>query len=143
MDEIGIDELVRGLESLTLPNERFRHRDHLRFTHYRLMHDGYPFALDTVSAQIARFARHHGGAQKFHLTLTHCWVHLVAGALAEASRHDSFEATIARNPELLDKSLPLRYYSRVRLFSDRARNRWLGPDLHELPACPIHRGTAA
>jgi hypothetical protein len=142
-DEIGLEALVRGVETLTLPNGRFRHRDHLRFAHHRLVRDGYPFALDTVGAAIARFASHHGHGEKFNLTLTQCWVRLVAGALAEASAGLAFDETIARNPELLDTSLPLRYYSRDRLFSGAARRSWLEPDLRELPRCPIHRGVAA
>lgn len=143
MDETGLEVLARGVETLTLPNERFGHREHLGLVYYRLVRDGYPFALDTVSAQIARFARRHGHAEKFHLTLTQCWVRLVAGALAAAPPHRTFEETVARSPELLDKSLPLLYYSRERLFSDAARGSWLEPDLRELPRCPIHRGVAA
>lgn len=143
MDEIGLESLARGVETLALSTERFRHREHLAFAYYRLVHDGYPFALDSVSAQIARFARRHGHPEKFHLTLTQCWVRLVAGALAAAPSHGTFEQTIARNPELLETSLPLRYYSRGRLFSDVARASWVEPDLRELPRCPIHRGVAA
>jgi len=143
MDEIGLESVARGIETLTLPNERFRHREHLGFAYYRLMRDGYPFALDGVSAQLARFAGRHGHADKFHLTLTQCWVRLVAGALAAAPSHCTFDQTIERNPELLDTSLPLRYYSRERLFSGAARGSWLEPDLRELPHCPIHRGVAA
>ena len=142
-DEMRIDELVRRLGDLTLLNQLFRHRDHLRFAHYRLLRNGWPFALDAVSEQIARFARHHGQPGKFHVTMTQCWVRLVAGALAGEPRKCSFEQLVARHPQLLDKSLPMQYYSRERLFSDAARARWLEPDLCELPRCPIHRGVAA
>lgn len=142
-DEIGIEELVRGLDALTLPTECFRHRDHLRFAHYRLAHDGYPFAIDTVSERIARFARHHGSAKKFHVTLTQCWVRLIAGALASTPSTASFDELLARCPELADTTLPLRYYSRERLFGDAAHSSWVEPDLRELPRCPIHRGLAA
>jgi hypothetical protein len=126
-----------------LSNDAFRHRDHLRFAHARLLRDGYPFALDSVAEEIARFARRHGNAEKFHLTMTHCWVRLVAHALSIAPRDGTFEELIAARPELLDKALPLRYYSRDRLYSDAARTRWLEPDLRELPAVAIHRGAAA
>jgi hypothetical protein len=142
-DEMPIDELVRRLGDLTLPNQLFRHREHLRFAHHCLLRDGWPFALDTVCEQIARFARHHGQAGKFHLTMTQCWVRLLAGALAGEPRACSFEQLVTRHPQLLDKSVPLRYYSRERLFSDAARARWVEPDLHELPTSPIHRGVAA
>jgi hypothetical protein len=142
-DQLGIEDLVRELAALTLPNERFRHREHLRFAHHRLLRDGWPFALDAVAEQIARFAHHHGQAERFHVTLTQCWVRLVAGALAGEPRDCSFEQLVSHHPELLDKALPLRYYSRERLFSTAARAGWLEPDVRELPRCPIHRGVAA
>ena len=121
----------------------FRHRDHVRLAYDRLLRDGYPFALETVAAAIEQLARHHGSPRKFHVTVTACWVRLVAAALADESRDCSFEQLIARHPELLEQALPLRYYSRERLFGDAARAAWLEPDLVELPRCPIHRGVAA
>jgi hypothetical protein len=140
---VSDEELVRGVAELTLPNERFHHREHLRFARYRVLRDGYPFALESVSEQIARFASRHGHAQKFHVTMTQCWVRIVAGALADEPSDRSFEQLVARHPQLLDKHLPLRHYSRERLFSEPARTGWVEPDLLELPRCPIHRGVAA
>ena len=137
------EDLVRGVAELSLTNECFHHREHLRFTRYCVLRDGYPFAIETVSELIARFASRHGQAQKFHVTMTHCWVRIVAAALADEPRDCSFEQLVARHPQLLDKHLPLRYYSRERLFSDAARAGWMEPDLLELPRCPIHRGVAA
>jgi hypothetical protein len=142
-DEIEIDDLVTGLRELTLPSEGFRHREHLRFAHYRLLHDGYPFAIETVSDAIMRFARRHGHGQKFHATLTQCWVRLLAAALDAEPGGMTFETLTERRPELLDKALPLRYYTRERLFSDAARAGWREPDLCDLPRCSIHRGAAA
>jgi hypothetical protein len=141
--ELDIGALVSGLEALTLPNERFKHREHLRFAHYRLLRDGYPFALESVGDAIARYARHHGQARKYHVTLTECWVRLLAGALAVEPRDATFDDVMRRHPDLLDPALPLRYYSRERLFGEAARVRWCEPDLRELPRCPIHRGVAA
>ena len=141
--ELDIQELVSGLEALTLPTERFKHREHLRFAHYRLLCDGYPFALESVGCAIARYARHHGHARQYHVTLTECWVRLLAAALAAEPRDATFDDVMRRHPELLDPALPLRYYSRERLFDDAARARWREPDLRGLPRCPIHRGVAA
>ena len=138
-----IAELLQGLADGALSNADFRHPDHLRVAHYYLLRDGYPFALETVSATIRRFAELHGASRKFHATITECWVRLVAAALAESPGVRSFETLVALHPHLLAKETPLRHYTRERLFSDAARAGWLEPDLLELPRCPIHRGVAA
>lgn len=138
--ELPIEELLQGLAGGTLPNERFRHRDHLRLAHHLVLREGYPFALEAVTDTIRRFATGHGLAEKFHLTMTHCWVRLVAAALADEPWSCSFERLVARHPALLDRGMPLRYYSRDRLFADSARAAWMEPDLAALPSCPIHRG---
>ncbi len=142
MPDLPIEVLISKLESLALPNAEFRHREHLRAAHYYVLRDGYPFALATVRRSIRRFAAHHGTPTLFHVTLTECWVRLVAGALAGEPFECSFAELSARHPDLLEKNAPLRHYSRERLFSERARRTWVEPDLRELPHCPIHRGRA-
>jgi len=82
---------------------------------------------------IMRFAAHHGHAGKYHATLTTAWVRFVA---FHAANHpsDLFDDFLAQNSELLDKTLPLRFYSRERLFSEVARASWMEPDLRAFPA---------
>ena len=60
--------------------------------------------------------------------------------LACRSRASSSEL-LDRCPELADKDLPLKYYSRERLFSDEARAGWIEPSqLHNsaTPQRPIN-----
>jgi hypothetical protein len=44
----------------------------------------------------------------------------------------SFTEVLRTHPRLLDKDLPLAFYSREQLFSDRARLAWLEPDRQPL-----------
>ncbi|HME82301.1 MAG TPA: hypothetical protein VKF82_09520 [Candidatus Eremiobacteraceae bacterium] len=82
---------------------------------------------------IRRFAAHHGHAPKFHFTLTALWVRLVAAHVADHP-DAAFDELIDLDNRLLDKDLPLRFYSRAQLFSEHARASWVEPDVRPLPA---------
>jgi hypothetical protein len=121
-----------ALEKAVIPNHAFRHRDHLRAAWLYIRERGSRGAEEAMLLTIRRFATAHGHAGKFHHTLTAAWVRLVAAHVAE---HDdaSFEDLIALDERLLDKDLPLRFYSRELLFSARARAQWVDPDREALP----------
>jgi hypothetical protein len=133
-------DLVSALESLRLPNDAFRHRQHVQATVYYLRTFGFPDAQERVLRVISRYAASLGHQQKFHVTLTRCWVRLVAAALDAEKSAQSFEEFLEHNPDLLDKTMPLRFYSRDALFHEDTRARWVEPDLQALPLCPPHAG---
>jgi hypothetical protein len=127
------DFLLREqFETRTLPNEAFRHREHVRLTWiYLTLEDA-----DRVEARLSRslleLATSHGVAQRFHHTLTVAWVRIIESE--RRLRPDSpFDALVAARPGLLDKDAPLAYYTRERLYSNEARQRWVEPDLKPLP----------
>jgi hypothetical protein len=123
---------LNALESGQIANANFGHRDHLRAAWIYVVRDGTTEAIRAMERTIRRFAAHHGQSNKFHMTLTVVWVTLVA-VHAACHRQSSFDRFLAINGELLDKDLPLRFYSRERLFGDGARSEWLAPDLRRLP----------
>lgn len=125
------DMFLFQFENCTLLKENFKHQGHLRIAWLYLR--AYPFeeALIKTTEGILRFATSLGAKHIYHETLTRVWVHLVYHAMRD---DDSFHFNefIAKNPSLLDKNLPLKYYSHVRLFSDEARYHWLLPNLKVL-----------
>lgn len=123
---------LRALETCQIQNSQFGHRDHLRAAWIYVMRYGAAQAAPITQRAIMRFAAHHGHTGKYHATLTAAWVCFVA---IHAAYHpsDLFDDFLAQNSELLDKNLPLRFYSRERLFSDVARARWMEPDLRPFP----------
>ena len=126
--------MVSRLESLSLTNAEFRHRQHLEVAFWYLRSKGNEAGAQAVAHAIEAFTRHLGHADKFHQTITLCWVRLVAAAMAEVGPCDSPDALIVAHPGLLDKNLPLRFYSRELLSSDKARREWVGPDIRPLPS---------
>jgi hypothetical protein len=105
--------------------EPFHHRDHLRVTFLYLRQFGEQGTRQRLGPAILRYAAARNGAEKYHETITQAWIRLVASASAQVG---DFEAMLAANPQLLDKNLVDRYYSRELLQSTEARRRWMEPD---------------
>src|SRR5206468_2892388 len=81
-----------------------------------------------MRATLRRFASSLGHLEKYHETITLFWVHFLARERAMAA-DKSLEQIVKANRQLLEKDFPLTYYSRQLLFSDRARESWVEPDL--------------
>jgi hypothetical protein len=69
-------------------------------------------ATDRMVEALRGKAAAAGHPEKYHHTVTVFWMRQVAA--------------------LLDKDLPLDYYTRERLFSDDARHGWIEPDVRPL-----------
>jgi hypothetical protein len=111
--ELGDIDFVRAFESGRIAPAGFRHAAHLRLALAYLVECGSTAeATDRMAAALRRFATAAGKPDKYHHTLTVFWMRAVA--------------------RLLDSTLPLRYYSRDRLFADRARATWVEPDLQPM-----------
>ncbi|HZT77133.1 MAG TPA: hypothetical protein VFA27_10775 [Vicinamibacterales bacterium] len=108
-DRSFIDAFERG----DIAAAAFHHPEHLRLAlAYLADSRSEAEAVRRMSAALAAFARANGHESKYHETLTIFWIRSVA--------------------RLLDRQLPLEYYSRERLFGDVARRQWVDPDLKPL-----------
>ena len=121
-----------ALETCTLPNHQFRHRDHVRAAWLYVKKYGPHDAIAAMESTIVRFAAHHGHGVKFHKTLTIAWVKLVAFH-ERCHPLEAFDDFVSMNGKLLDKHLLRSFYSGERLFSEEARTQWVEPDLRTFP----------
>jgi hypothetical protein len=126
------DELARALERGQIPDEGFHHASHLTVAWvYLLECSSTGEAAARMAATLRRFAASVGQVEKYHHTITVFWVRRLAAE--RASRPGgSLHEILTDVPALLDKRLPLAYYSSARLFSDEARASWLEPDVRPL-----------
>jgi len=125
-------ELTRTLERGEIANENFHHVSHLHVAWvYLAESSSVQQAANKMRDTLRRFAVAAGKPQKYHETITLLWVHLLSHAHA-ASDGERLEEIVHANPQLLEKNLPLAYYSAERLFSDEARTSWVEPDLKPL-----------
>ena len=103
-------EFARAFERGEIPPSEFHHAAHLRLALAYLAECGsVEEATAKMSAAIRQFAAALGKADKYHHTITVFWIQMLA--------------------RLLDKNLPLTYYSPEVLWSDEARRGWIAPDL--------------
>jgi len=108
-------ELIAAFEGGSVAPSAFHHAHHLRLALAYLTDSGsFDEAAARMAASLKRFAEAAGASEKYHQTLTLFWMRVVG--------------------QLLDRDLPLAYYSRERLFSAEARAGWVEPDLRACPA---------
>lgn len=104
---------ARAFERGDIATADFHHASHVRLAlAYLEESTSVDEAAGRMASALRRFATTAGHPEKYHHTITLFWMHMVA--------------------RLLDKDLPLAYYSRERLWSDAARTRWLEPDRRTL-----------
>ena len=131
------EEFARAFERGEITPAAFDHRAHVRVA-WVYVREGPSLeaATDRMRAAIRRFAAAANASQKYHETITVLWMVLLADASHAVAAPCELEAVLAQRADLADKNLPLKYYSRERLFTDEARARWVDPDLAPLPGSP-------
>jgi hypothetical protein len=130
--DILLDTLAQGFIARTLAKEDFTNEAHLRVGLWHLLRYSETDALALLRARIRAFNEAVGGVNSdtagYHETITRLYLRLIADFLRSADDQRSAD-------ELADdliasrgcRDLPLRYYSRERLFSPEARREWLPP----------------
>lgn len=128
----------------TISGPDFGHEAHLRAAYLVIQHHGFENALAPMrdglrelltNAQLAGYEPKTG----YHETITVFWLRTVRRHMQGRSFANSTEF-IRNSPELLDKRLMLRHYSKNRLMSDEARARFIEPDLAPLPDGAVSLG---
>jgi len=130
MTDADILTLVDRLERCLLGKEEFHHRDHLTVAVVYLYASDLETAMDRMRASLKRFAAHHGVTGLYHETLTRFWLIQVNRRL---DRSQCLSESVRKVREQLnDKNLVFGYYSRERIDSKEAREKWIEPDLKPL-----------
>jgi hypothetical protein len=92
-----------------------------------------------MRAGIIRLNERHGlvetSARGYFETLTRVWLVLVSDGSRRSAATNSREL-LERCPELLERALPLRHYTKELLTTPRARSIFVAPDLLPLPDVP-------
>jgi hypothetical protein len=116
----------------TLLAPEWTHRAHVRVAYLHLSRWSLDESHLRMRVGIVRLNASHGleetATRGYHETMTRLWLTLVARA-REGRSYESSEAFLAVHPELLDRELPFRFYTRERLLSVRARATFVEPDL--------------
>jgi len=126
------EQFLAAFEAGRIANQGFHHRDHLRLAWIQIRRLGLERASESVTVAIRHFAAQHGQANRYHDTMTRFWLHAVSIGI---DQHPdlTFDGLLAAESHLLEKNLPFLHWSRQRMGSDKARRRWVEPDLISMP----------
>lgn len=117
----------------------FRHADHVRVGFELLCCHTFPDALAAYSTALKDIAGRAGNPGAYHETITVAFLALIAEHHA-SGKYADFDAFIADNPQLLDKSILEQWYAKDRLLSDIARNTFVMPDRDSGSGMPVAYG---
>lgn len=131
--ETEILEIVRGFETGTITEKDWHHVEHLTVACYYAFQTNFDQALaqmrDGIFNLLRSFQVDLSKEMPYHETLTVFWMQTIFNEL-EKSRPASLVAFANRVLEIGgDKDLPLKFYNRELLFSDRARQNYVEGDL--------------
>ncbi len=130
-------ELVREFEACVLPRERWTHASHLTVALWYLLEHEWRDAVTYMRDSIKRYNEACGivttRENGYHETLTLFWLHVVRAFLVRDLNECRSLVSLANElVSTADKNLPLKFYSRERLFSWEARSGWVEPDVKNL-----------
>lgn len=128
VDDDTNEEFIEKLEKRRI--ERFDHRVKLRVIWTYLMITGRKKTIESVFDTMKAYT-----PDDVNETLTYFWIQIVHYAV-ESTRNPikDFSSFILTNPQLLNETeLPLVYYRKETLFSDRAKETVVLPDIKQLP----------
>jgi hypothetical protein len=131
-DDAEIAAVVHNFENCLYAKDEFPHFRHLAVAAWYLSHMTAQESLDRMRRGLLRFTRHHG-VNAYHETITQFWLRVTERFLQDRPRAeplcDSLNALIH---QFARKDVLFEYYSRDRVLSDDARDRWVAPDLRDL-----------
>jgi hypothetical protein len=119
------EEFLAALEACTLPEDAFRHADHVRAAYLYLRAGTFAEATVRMTAALRRYATAQGKPERYHETITVAYLALINQHLHDRGDGGGWEGFRRDNPSLLDRRLLLHYYRPETLGSPRARQVFL------------------
>jgi hypothetical protein len=130
------EEFLTAFEKCTLPFEQWNHQAHVRVAYlYASGHD-LEAATDRMRSGVKAYNKANQVPesldQGYHETITSAFMRLISEALAIAGQLNSFANFEHRWPQLFDKRVLRRFYSRSRILSADAKASFVEPDIAPL-----------
>ena len=127
-------DVVRAFENGTILRGDWKHAEHLTVGLFYLSHHDLETATGKMREGIFNLLKSFGvdlsKEMPYHETLTRFWMRTITDFAKSKNGYSIVELANAL-VETCDKDLPLEFYSRELLFSERARKELVAPDLKE------------
>src|SRR5690349_20942969 len=123
------DEFLARFESAAWPLENWHHREHIKAAYLYLCRHPLDEAIDRMRAGIKALNAAHGVPEEptrgYHETMTVAWMRLVRLTLSEFGPTATADEFLDKQSQLLSKRALLFFYSRDRIMSLEARQRFV------------------
>ena len=131
-------EFLKQFESLGLPPEDFKHKDHLRLAWYLSGHCKLTEAIDRLVKGIKRFAIHAGAPDLYHETITLFYLYEIYARRLQMEEDHSWEDFRRSNPDLFASHLDFmnQHYQQDVLSSAVAKVHYIPPNLESTAHAP-------
>ncbi|WDI42666.1 MOSC domain-containing protein [Bremerella sp. P1] len=130
-------QFLTAFESCTLPQEEWTHLAHVRAAVLIASQNTWPEAVRLMRSRIQAYNAATNTPEElergYHETLTLAFMRLIYTACQKDGSFTNAAAFMDRHPELLEKKAILRYYSRERILTWDAKQRFVPPDIQPLP----------
>ena len=133
---ISADDLVfrRDFEACKIDPDKFDHAAHVRLAYIYLCEHSIEAAAEKMKQSLLAFLAHLGVDQgKYHETITRAWIMATHHFMTRTKICNSAAEFIGSNSELLDTKIMLTHYSAEVLFSPKAREAFVEPDVQGIP----------
>lgn len=134
--EKEITDLINAFRNRTLPSSEWTHQAHLTTAVWFNMKYSKLEALCYLRSGIISYNMASGGENTpekgYHETLTIFWIHIIHKFVKSRNLPVLNMVNEFLNSEWASREVPLKYYSKERLFSLEARAMWVEPDLVEM-----------
>jgi hypothetical protein len=124
-------DVIERFESGDVPENAFRHADHVRLAFAYLRAYSPLAALQRFSDALKRFAASHGKTQLYNETITCAYFFLIRERMARCGPDEvDWDRFASQNPDLLKwkDGILGRYYHEATLTCDLARRVFIFPD---------------
>lgn len=122
----NVDQELRAFDEGQIEPSQFSHHEHVRFAFEMLARDSFVDAAKRFASGLRHIARKANKPHLYHETITLAFLALIAERSARTPDY-SWSQFIESNPDLLNKDILLRWYSREQLESDLARKTFCLP----------------
>jgi hypothetical protein len=120
-------EFIGALEECTLAEEEFDHTGHVRAAYLYLQSGDFVEGLGRMRRAIRNYAGSLGKPDRYHETITVAYVALIQQVLYERGHGGGWTEFARAAPELFERGLLLKFYSRAELESELARRIFVLP----------------
>ena len=129
--------LVSSFEQTTLSRECWTHETHVHVAWYYARTRCPEDAIEAMRRGIRKYNEvigiESGQHSGYHETVTVAWMRIMHDLVQGRAEDEGFDEFLEAHPELLEKQILLRYYSRACLVSSEARAGFVEPDISSLP----------